>query len=297
LVLLLGGSLPVATAATLTTYRVAPNDVDPAIERYNEPHVVIFDRDVDPAAKPLLFMPGTGASPAGVNEFLTLAATLDYRAISLSYNNRPAVAAVCAKDPDADCADKFRRKRIFGEDVTARIDDKPEESIVRRLVKLLGALHKEHPAENWGQYLDGDAPRWDRIAVAGHSQGAGMAAYIAQRKQVARVVLLSGPEDSYGGQGTERLAPWVRDGNGTTPAALWFAAYHTNESGARRIALAYQALNVPEPNVRILALESAERQRNDHYHWSVVMSRETPRNAMGGATYEDDWKFLLRSPD
>jgi hypothetical protein len=297
LLLLLGGPLPIATAGTLTTYRVAPSDVDPAIERYNEPHVVIFDREADPAAKLLLFMPGTGASPADVDEFLTLAATLGYRVVSLSYNNRPAVANVCPKDPDADCSAKFRRKRIFGEDVTAHIDDKPEESIVRRLVTLLGALDKKHPAEKWGQYIVGDSPRWDRIAVSGHSQGAGMAAYIAQRKEVARVVLLSGPEDLYRGQGAERLAPWVRDANRATPAALWFAAYHKNEGSAERIALAYQALNVPEANVRVLALEPAEGRGNNPNHASVVMSRETPRNEKGGAAYEDDWRFLLGSPD
>ena len=297
LVLLLGPPLPIAAAATLTTYRVAPSDIDPAIERFNEPHVVVFDREAGPGAKLLLFMPGTGASPAAVDEFLTLAATLGYRVVALSYNNRPSVANVCPKDPDADCSAKFRQKRVFGEDVSAHIDDKPSESIVRRLVTLLGALNKEHPAENWRQYLEGDAPRWDRIALAGHSMGAGMAACIAQRKQVARVVLLSGPEDFYGGQGAARLAPWVRDGSGATPAARWFAAYHTNEGRSQRIALGYQALSVPEPNVRVLALDYAERLNNDPYHWSVVMSRETPRNAKGGAAYEDDWRFLLKSPD
>lgn len=295
LALLLAAPAPIATAATLTTYRVAPSEIDPAIARYNEPHVVMFDREAGPAARLLLFMPGTGDSPADPDEFLALAATLGYRVVSLSYNNRPPVAAVCPKDPDADCSSKFRRKRLFGEDVMARIDDKPEESIVHRLVTLLAALDKKHPDENWRQYLEGDAPRWDRIAVAGHSQGAGMAAFVAQRKAVARVVLLSGPEDSYGGRGA--LAPWIRDGHGVTPAALWFAAYHANESRGPQIAMAYQALNVPEPNVRILARDSAERLRNDHYHRSVVLSRETPRNATGGAAYEDDWRFLLRSPD
>lgn len=239
--------------------------------------MIIFDREAGPAAKLLLFMPGTGDSPTDPDEFLALAATLGYRVVSLSYNNRPPVAAVCPKDPDADCSSKFRRKRLFAEDMTARIDDKPEESIVHRLVTLLAALDKKHPDENWRRYLEGDAPRWDRIAVAGHSQGAGMAAFVAQRKTVARVVLLSGPEDSYGGRDAERLAPWIRDGHGVTPAALWFAAYHADESRGPQIALAYQALNVPEPNVRILARDSAERLRNDHYHRSVVLSRETPR--------------------
>jgi hypothetical protein len=122
-----------------------------------------------------------------------------------------------------------------------------------------------------------------------------MAAYIAQRKHVARVVLLSGPEDHSGVRGAERLDPWVRDGNGATPAARWFGAYHKNETFAHPIALAHRALNVPDANVRVLALEPAERVGNDPYHWSVIMSRETPRNVSGGVAYEDEWRFLLGS--
>src|SRR5579864_8153507 len=48
---------------------------------------------------------------------------------------------------------------------------------LNRLVKLLGKLDHDHPSDGWGQYLDNGAPRWGRITVAGHSQGAGMAAY------------------------------------------------------------------------------------------------------------------------
>jgi hypothetical protein len=295
LVLLLAA--PSAATATLTTYRISPQDTDAAISRFNEPHVVVFDREAAPPARLLLFMPGTATSPASIDDFLTLAATLGYRVVSLSYNNLPAVVDICPKDPDAACSGKFRQERTFGEDVTAHIDDKPEESIVSRVVKLLVTLDKEHPSENWRQYLDGDAPRWDRIAVAGHSQGAGMAAYIAQRKHVVRVVLLSGPWDFYGARGEERLAPWIRGGNGATPAAFWFGAYHKKENTAPRIVLAYKALNIPDAHMRVLTLEPALRLGNNPYHLSVVVNRATPRNEKGVASYEDDWRFLLQSPD
>jgi hypothetical protein len=42
-------------------------------------------------------MTGTGRNPDGADDFVTLAATLGYRVVGLSYNNRPAVAGVCRK--------------------------------------------------------------------------------------------------------------------------------------------------------------------------------------------------------
>jgi len=39
------------------------------------------------------------------------------------------------------------------------------------------------------------SPRWERIAVAGQSQGGGHAAFIAKARPVARVVMLSGGWD------------------------------------------------------------------------------------------------------
>ena len=149
----------------------------------------------------------------------------------------------CPREPDPDCAEKVRRKRIYGDDVTGLIDDRREESIVARLTMLLGALDRAHPADAWSRYLSDGKPDWTRIAVSGLSQGAGMAAYIAQRTTVARVILFSSPWDNYGRLQT--LAPWVRRGHGATPAERWYAAYHRNENTADVIARAYAALQIP----------------------------------------------------
>lgn len=39
-------------------------------------------------------------------------------------------------------------------------------------------------AGGWAQYLDGDEPRWARITLTGQSQVGGMAAYLAQTREV-----------------------------------------------------------------------------------------------------------------
>lgn len=289
----LGIAAPLALSDSLVTYRVKPQETDVAIERYNDPHVVVFNPSAPPTAKLLLFMTGSGAKPANVSDFLAAAVASGYRAVSLSYNSLPAIVAVCPQDPDPACSAKVRQKRVYGDDVTGRVDDTPAESIINRLAKLLAMLDREHPSEKWGDYMTAGAVRWARVVVAGHSQGAGMAAYIAQRESVAHVVLFSSPWDFYG-RGRE-LAPWIAAGPGATPAERWYGAYHRKEATAAQIARAYRALGVPDAHVRVLALEPARSFGKDPYHLSVVGDASTPRDSSGSPSYAEDWRFLLGS--
>jgi hypothetical protein len=282
---------PPGRADTLVKYLVAPQATDSAIHRFTDPNYVVFEHDVPPSAPLFLFMSGTGGSPARTSDFLDFAAGQGYRVISLAYNDVPAVAQVCPRDPDPDCSARVRRKRIYGDDVSRRIDDTPAEAIVNRLVKLLAKLGRDHPSEGWNQYLDGEAPRWDRIAVSGLSQGAGMAAFIAQKTRVARVVLFSSPWDNYGPRQT--LAPWVAAGPGATPEDRWFAAYHEKENTAALIRRAYSALRIPQSNLRVLTKEPARMAGDNPYHPSSVSNGATPREADGTPSYAGDWQFLL----
>lgn len=164
----------------LVVYRVVPSSIDSSVRRFDAPHLVIFDSTVRPDAPLLVFLPGTGGRPENTSEFAAVAARQGYRVIGLAYVDEPAVQQICPRQPDPDCAEKVRRKRIYGDDVTGLIDDRPNESIVSRLTVLLVALDRAHPSDGWSRYLRDGRPDWTRIAVSGLSQGAGMAAYIAR---------------------------------------------------------------------------------------------------------------------
>lgn len=278
-------------ATELVVYRIAPSAADSTIHRFDEPNYIVFGRQVRDSAPLLVFLPGTGGRPQNTSDFANVAAHQGYRVIGLAYDDEPAVAALCPRDPDPNCSEKVRRKRIYGDDVTSLIDDRQEESIVSRLTALLGTLAREHPNEGWQQYLVNGQPNWPRIAVSGLSQGAGMAAYIAQRTRVARAILFSSPWDNYGRQRT--LAPWVRRGPGATRPDDWFAAYHEREATAPIIAEAYRALGIPSSHVRVFTLEPAAARSANPYHPSVVGNGATPRLADGTPAYLDDWRFLL----
>lgn len=278
---------------TLIKYWITPSGADSSIKRFNEPNYIVFERQVKSSAPLFVFLPGTDGRPANTTEFSNAVARQGYRVIGLTYNDVPAVQQICPREPDPRCAEKVRQKRIFGDDDTRLIDDAHEESIVNRLVKLVEKLRRDHPDDGWDDYLENGKPKWSRIAVSGLSQGAGMAAFIAQKNQVARVVLFSSPWDNYGRQRT--LAPWVTAGPKATPSEKWFAAYHQSEPTASLIVRAYSALRIPSDHIRVFTLEPARMNAKGEipYHPSGVVNPSTPRRADGTPAYLDDWKFLV----
>ena len=259
---------------------IKPSQTDPSIRRFDENHYVVFDPATSAHGELVVFMPGTGGKPTSAARLLRVVATEGYRVIGLEYDDEPAVVQVCPRSPSPSCSGEFRRERIFGNGA---------ESIVNRLSKLLEYLDRQHPDDQWASYLrGGGVPDWSRIVVSGLSQGAGMAAYIAKRESVARVVLFSSPWDYYGS--SQAPAPWLYEPS-ATPPERWFAEYHKRENTAALLARAYKVLQIPSENVLIFDLPltpAMNRGRsNNPFHASTI---RVPG-------YEPQWRLLFgRSP-
>jgi hypothetical protein len=275
-------------------YTVSPSDADPQVKRYTADNIILFENNVAPKAKLLVFFSGTRGTPASGAPFLEAGAKAGYRVIGLEYDNRTSVPETCGKNPDPACADRFREKRIFGDGASTDIDDSPAESVVNRLTKLLVYLDTHHHDERWGQYLRNGKPEWSRMAFSGHSQGGGVAAYIAKKEKVARVIILSGAWDRV--EATKVWAPWITSPS-ATPMDRWYAAYHQRESRADAMKPAHATLKIPASHVRMLTLapnpEFKPSPGVDAYHGSMVSARSTPRDAQGAPAYAADWAFLL----
>jgi hypothetical protein len=242
---------------------IKPSDTDPAIRRFDRLNYVLFNQPTPSTANLLVFLPGTFGRPPGPIAFLHAAAEAGYRVISLDYNDEPAVAVYCPQKSPA-CSGNFRRMRINGDGTTIdpSIDNTSAESIVNRLVKLLAYLDRQDPQQEWGAYLDGGAPNWNRIALAGQSQGAGMAAYIAKKQVVGRVILFSSPWDFVTSNGKVRtLAPWLAMPV-ITPPERWFGGYHARENEAGLLAKSYAALRIPPENIRIFKRDLPASQKD-----------------------------------
>lgn len=242
------GTGPRAAHALAPTHRmpvgftgipIRPSETDAAIKNFDVPHFVIADRhivvDHDPARPAdrhqlLLWLPGTlppgatGEGPGGAAAFCELAAELGYHVIVLKYPNDES-ASICRSDRSPRAFEDFRLALIQGGNST-HIRISRTDSIENRLIKLLEYLGRTRTDEDWGQFLVGGAINWERIAVAGQSQGGGHAALIGIKHRVARVICTGAPKDYSLARGEP--AAWMTEPS-ATPKACFFAFNHRQD--------------------------------------------------------------------
>ncbi len=283
-VLLLGSAA--LAAQQVAEHRVSPS-ADPGVTRFTENNVALYPAGAAPDAPLVVFMPGTDGRPENALGLLRVVAGQGYPVLGLEYDDAPAVAQLCPRDPDPDCAAKFREARVNGIGRDGPVTNPPAEGIVARLVTALHALDAAAPREGWGRYLDGDRPRWDAIVVSGLSQGAGMAAFIAKQHRVRRVVLFSSPWDSTGRDG--HPAPWLSRLS-ATPPDRWFTEYHAREKTVGLLKAAYAALAIPPANIRVFDLDlplGVSPANPNPYHAITIRD---PR-------YADQWRAMFGRAD
>lgn len=283
--ILLALSLTTPTAGRAQTELVRPSAADSNVHQYDNPSVVVSRGAADRDAPLAIFLTGTHGRPEmGPKQLVDVIAGQGYRVINLSYDDEPAVNQICPRNPNPQCSYNFREMRTFGVG-RAPVSNPPAEAIVPRLVALLRYLDHEHPDAGWAAYLGSDGqPAWNRILVSGLSQGAGMAAFIAKRYPVYRVVLFSSPWDTTGRD--QRPAPWLSTPS-ATPPDRWWAERHARERTTDLIANAYRALRIPPDHILIFegGLPPNSRQGSENpYHGSTVRMPE----------YADKWRQLYR---
>jgi len=259
--------------------KVKPSDTDAQIKEANSPHLVVYNPTVK-QGKLLFFMPGTGGiALRGPKRLFSTAVYQGYRVINVSYINTPAVAQICRGknlSSNTKCTSDFRERRLYGKNSFSLIDDEPQDAIENRLIKLLLYLAKNDKEGNWGFYLENGAPKWSEIAVAGQSQGGGMAAFIAKDHLVARVIDFSGGWDYYA---KKIIANWYSK-KSVTPMNLWYGTYHVEEPNAKIIAETYQALKIPEKHIYPFNIE-------------VPAGRKAHSNGVRNIAYINQWMELL----
>ena len=180
--------------------KVNPSATNTAITNWDTAHIIYYDPTVK-NNKLLLWLTGTTGTTNNVpTEFFKTALAQGYRIIALSFISVPAVAQICQGDnleANSNCAADFRRRRIYGDNDFSLIADQPQDAIIPRLVKLLQYLIKNDAPGNWQEYMttDKSKPNWKKIAIAGQSQGGGMAQFIAQYENIYKVISFSGGWD------------------------------------------------------------------------------------------------------
>lgn len=291
--------------AVVRVYPVAAEATDPAIVRPRAPHRVFLDPAAPARNELLVYLPGTGATTEGQDEFGRTAAAAGYHVVFLMYPN-DVPAAVCQQDEDPAGFEKLRREIISGQDLDARVTVDRANSIENRLAQLVRWLAANHAAEGWGHFLADGGIRWSAVVLAGHSQGGGHALLMAKDHRVARVVLLGAPKDF-----NRRLgAPAAWYGGGATPATRVFALVHRQDT--QGCTYDQQLENLRAAGVTTVADADAG---SPPYHHAQVLTTDQPGHTVssglahlglvfdftlprvnGRNPYAAAWRHLLTEP-
>lgn len=214
---------------------ILASETDPAIDDILGAHLVAIGPQAARNGRLLVFYPGTRATPDRYSLFLARAAELGYHAISLAYDNRQSVNFdLCPGQPD-DCYEDVRLEVLLGiESGHSPPDVDPDNAAFHRLSRLLSYLHARFPSEGWDAYLQAGKPRWERIVVAGHSQGGGHAAMTARLHETAGALLFSATEPK----------AWTST-SFATPADRFFALAHAKEPIFAGIVRSWANIGIP----------------------------------------------------
>ena len=247
-----------------------------------------------------LFVHLSGSYGRPTNSLLVLreAATQGLHAIGLAYPNVPTVDSLCTDSSDAACYEKVRLEIIDGTDRTSLVSVDRSNSVENRLVLALNYLQAQFPAEGWGQYLVGGAPKWDSVVISGHSQGGGHAALMARDRLMARVCMFASPKDY--SSFFKAPAVWQSAAH-VTPTNRYYGFNHLQDSQAVTLRN-WRALGLSSLGAPVSVDSSAPPYAGSHqlttsaapasaseYHGSVVVDRHTPLRADGQALFKPVW--------
>ncbi len=221
--------------AEITVRSVAPAATDPAIDTRAGDHLVAVPAPGTSIERLLVFFPGTGGRPDQYTALVRRASELGYHSVSLDYENSRSINFEVCPDQPQGCHEAARLEILTGTETEfIEPDVDATNTAFNRLTQLLEHEHEGHPDEGWDAYLSNGDPRWDRIAVGGHSQGGGHAAMTAKLHEVDRVLLFGATEP----------APWTLEPTATPPERFW-GLVHKQEPSSGGITRSWDNLGLP----------------------------------------------------
>ena len=179
---------------TYFSYTVQPQSTDAAITTTTLFHYATLNTRLTLQGKLFIFLGSTASRAENYSLLIKTATSLGYHVINLSYLNA-VDEQVCKDKNDLACFTNYHEEMIFGGKQSELVDISVANSINNRIIKLLHYLQKLNPHDGWSQFYEGPDLIYSKIVLAGHGQGGGHVAYLAQKFAVDRLVLFSSPND------------------------------------------------------------------------------------------------------
>jgi hypothetical protein len=284
------------------------NDALPAFAPRNPQKVV------DP--KLFVFLPGTKstAKDSYFKGVLSSLADLDnVHVIGLNYLSTPFPVSRANEfcGTDGGCVDALHESVVFGSRAS-KVWNVPKQFSINELLRLaVNSLSNLHPAAGWGSFLERPNRAeldYSKIIIGGHSQGAGHAAYLAAKRSVNRLLLLSGMQDCCSSNSFVGRA-WA------TPIQRTSGVYHELEEAADTIEENYRKMGIAQvgyfENNGELMLDSEGQYYNIYcsriappadcscsrtYHCSTAVDSCLPLNTSSpsGFSYTSLWQYIAK---
>ena len=269
---------------------VAPGQTDPAIAAIHGPNLALYDTQAASRHRLFLFFVGTGGNATNSLAMARIIARWGYHVISLDYDNN-VITVACAHSLDPTAFDHYRQAIITGAPVSDIVKVPAPDAILNRFQKLLAYLVTHDPQGGWDEFMQDDKPAWNKIIVAGHSQGSGHAAYLGKMFNVDRVLIFSGPQDYL--DDLRQPAPWL-SGHSATPPSRFFAFLSQNDP----FNVNHQETNclmlMQLPKLKTLAVKPGEPVQGG-YH---IMVNDFPKKQAHGSTistrFTNVWDYMLK---
>ena len=293
---------------SVTERSISPAAVDAGASPTFGDHLVDVPALRQPSRHRLFVMiGGTGTTPATQAAIVRLAAMRGYDAIGLAYPDGDAIAQLCNASTDIECSGRIRQEVITGQNTSPLVQVDHADSLGERLRELLVYLRLKFPGERWGEFLAGDRIAWSRLSVAGHSQGAGHAAYLAKLVGLDRVVMFSGVADVAPNGST---APWLFRPNVTAVGRIYGFSHLRDPIVPFDVARAsWHAMGLdpfgapalvdgaapPYGGTHELATDAPSPlgpQRPARFHLSTVVDGATPLTGGGVPVYAPVWAAM-----
>lgn len=243
----------------------------------------------------VVFLPGTTGQPGDVTAFVGwMGARSGLCVISVRYDNADYVGECCTSvagnfdaPQDPACLTAQLESRATGSPGTYTCVDGSQHTtpaglaIEAQIASALDDLDRT-------LHLNGEVPRWDRIVLSGHSQGALFASYLA----IARHELWFAGPIAGGAMPTTGSMPYLPYVTSVpmTPVARHREMHHEDDGDALR-RTRHAAMGLPSDQVRSVASDGGRCPQSPHT--CVIYDGDLPVDDTAAPVFVDDWLWVL----
>ncbi|MEV4884342.1 hypothetical protein SAMN05660461_0716 [Chitinophaga ginsengisegetis] len=275
------------TQAQVKFRTIEPAATQQGLKTVHSPHLAAEPAAGNNRHQLIVMIPGTGGRATDFRTFDSSFAAMGYYVVTPDYVNT-VITTVCSKSEDSTCFDHFRQEIMFGTPVSDKVEVDSANSLVNRFTKLLVYLAAQD--RGWSEFVRNGQVRWDKIIAAGHSQGAGHAAYFGKQFRLRGVLMFSGPQDYL--QYFNAPAHWQQE-RGRTPVNRYYAFLHA----ADPFNYQYQVQDVSAVSHRAVTDTTMVQPGMPVHSRNSILVTDVDRKDKHGSTLGTDfiavWKYMI----